>query len=306
MEARWQFSRLGWAFAGFFLVSAGAQMVSTLAVIFLDFVGILSLNMDAAMLLSQFSMYGIGFPVFYLLIKRIPAWEKSDPNPLGAGQMILWVVFCFGVTYIGNFMGQFLMRAIGGLNGHLMENPVDTMVMEMSSWTMFASTVIIAPVMEELMFRKLLLDRTVQYGQKTAVLVSGISFGLFHGNFFQFFYACAIGMVFAYLYTRTGRLRYCILLHMMINFVGGFLSLLLVQGMADQQPIAFMGMYWNQILMIGSMIAAIVLACIYGRRLVWFPAWADLPDRGLWRTILLAPGVLVFCVIMGAMFVLGG
>ena len=197
------------------------------------------------------------------------------------------------------------MTAVGLFRGAVMANPVDSLVLEMSPWAVFASTVLIAPVMEELMFRKLLIDRVVQYGQKTAVIVSGVGFGLFHGNFFQFFYACAIGMVFAYLYSSTGRIRYSIMLHMVINFVGGFVSLFLVQGLDHGQMWAVMGLGLQTILMIGSMISAIVLACIYGKRLYWFPAWADSPERGIGRTVFLSPGILGFLVMSVALFVLG-
>ena len=305
MEARRQFSRLGWAYVIFFLVSTGMQLLTSAAAMALEYAGWGSINMDTAMLLSQFSMYGIGFPVFYLLVRRIPAWKMVKPQPMGTGQMILTMVFCFGMTYMGNLIGQLLMTAVGLFRGAVMANPVDSLVLEMSPWAVFASTVLIAPVMEELMFRKLLIDRVVQYGQKTAVIVSGVGFGLFHGNFFQFFYACAIGMVFAYLYSSTGRIRYSIMLHMVINFVGGFVSLFLVQGLDHGQMWAVMGLGLQTILMIGSMISAIVLACIYGKRLYWFPAWADSPERGIGRTVFLSPGILGFLVMSVALFVLG-
>lgn len=305
MEARRQFSRLGWAYVVFFLISAGMQLLTSTVAIVLAYAGLGSMNMDMAMLLSQFSMYGIGFPIFYVLIRRLPAWKMTEPRRMDPGQMVLVVVFCFGLTYMGNMIGQLLMTAIGALRGTVVANPVDSLVMEMSPWAVFASTVVIAPVMEELMFRKLLIDRTVQYGQKTAVIISGVGFGLFHGNFFQFFYACAIGMVFAYLYSSTGRIRYSIMIHMMINFVGGFLSLFLVQGLDQGQQWADIGMRLQTVLMIGSMVAAIVLASVYRRRLHWFPAWADRPERGMRRTVLLAPGVIGFFVMTAVMFAMG-
>lgn len=289
----------------FFLVSTGMQYVVGRGLVMLQEAGLGSLNRNAVMLLSQFIMYGFGFPVFYLLVKRIPAWERTRGESVGAGKMILCVVFCFGVTYFGNLIGQFLMMAVGMLRGSVIENPVDSMVMEMSPWALFLSTVLIAPVMEELLFRKLLLDRVAPYGQKAAVIISGIGFGLFHGNFFQFFYACAIGMVFAYLYSSTGRIRYSILLHMIINFMGGFAPLLMMRGMENEQGLAFLWLILQIVLMFGSMIAAIVLACIYGRGLSWFPSWAQLPERGLWKTIVLSPGIIGFLVMSAVLFVLG-
>lgn len=305
MEARRQFSRLGWAYVLFFLVSMGMQLLIGAAAVVLEGAGFGRLATDTVMLLSQFSMYGIGFPVFYFLVRRVPAWKMTKPQSVGTMRMILVVVFCFGLTYLGNMLGQLLMTAVGAWRGISVENPVDSLVMEMRPWTVFLSTVLIAPVMEELMFRKLLMDRTVQYGQKVAVIVSGVSFGLFHGNFFQFFYACAIGMVFAYLYSSTGRIRYSIILHMIINFVGGFVSLLLTRGLAADAVWALIWIGLQTILMIGSMVAAIVLACIYRKRLRWFSGWAARPECGISRAIFLAPGVLGFLAMSVLLFVTG-
>jgi membrane protease YdiL (CAAX protease family) len=39
-------------------------------------------------------------------------------------------------------------------------------------------------------------------------------------NFYQFFYALFVGVIISYVYTLTGKLRYCIALHALVNFVG--------------------------------------------------------------------------------------
>lgn len=304
MEARRQFSRLGWAYVVFFLVAGGAQLLVTMGVSLLWLIGRGSINANVLLLLSQFCMYGIAFPVFYLLVRRIPAWEMTKPRCLGVGTLVMCAILCFGLTYIGNLLGQFLMRSVGAMGGVVPANPVDHMVLDLSPWVMFLGTVLLAPVVEELMFRKFLMDRIVPYGQKLAVVVSGVGFGLFHGNFYQFFYACALGMVFAYLYSNTGRIRYCIWLHMMINFIGGFVSLLLVQGAKEQQFWASVGLTMQAILMIGSIITAIVLILIYRKRLKWFPAWLGDSGRGKWKHVVFAPGVVGFLVMSAGMFAL--
>ena len=53
-----------------------------------------------------------------------------------------------------------------------------------------------------------------------SILLSGLLFGLFHGNLFQFFYAAAVGMILAYVYTRTGRYLWCVAMHAIINLMG--------------------------------------------------------------------------------------
>ena len=66
--------------------------------------------------------------------------------------------------------------------------------------------------------------------------MSGIMFGLLHGNFQQFFFAALVGMLFAYVYIRTGRIRYSIYLHMAINLSSSLVVQTLLQKMLEGQP----------------------------------------------------------------------
>ncbi len=304
MEARRQFSRIGWAFVVFFLVDIAIQLLMGAGIgLWMVYNGTGLPDVDFLML-SQISMYLCAFPIFWLMIRKVPSWKKKEGEPIGIGALFLWAVACFGFTYLGNFAGQILMQGVQAVTGTPQENPVTDLISEMNPWMVFLSTVVVAPVMEELMFRKLLIDRIVPYGQKTAVLVSGIAFGLFHGNFYQFFYACILGIIFAYLYSSTGRVRYTIVLHMVINLAGGVLPVVILQGIdgfSAGTALAMFGIVFMGLLMLGSIIGAIVLACIYSWRLPWFQGWAPVPKKGLWRTVVTAPGVvgfLVACVVM--------
>ena len=60
-------------------------------------------------------------------------------------------------------------------------------------------------------------------------MISGLMFGLFHGNLNQFMYAFVLGMFLAYLYVKTGNLKITIALHMLINFFGGVVGSLLLK-----------------------------------------------------------------------------
>ena len=72
---------------------------------------------------------------------------------------------------------------------------------------------------------------TVSYTHLDVYKRQGLFFALFHGNFYQFFYALLLGMVFAWLYSSTGRIRYNIMLHMLINLMGGVLPIMMSPGM---------------------------------------------------------------------------
>ena len=74
-----------------------------------------------------------------------------------------------------------------------------------------------APVFEELIFRKLLLDRLRPFGDRCAILLCGVAFGLYHVNLGQFFYAAALGMVLAGIVLKTGKIWHSMVCHAALN-----------------------------------------------------------------------------------------
>ena len=80
---------------------------------------------------------------------------------------------------------------------------------------------ILSPIIEEMMFRGVMLNKLRRYGDKVAIITTAILFGLFHANFSQFFYAVALGMIFAYVALKTGTIKYSIILHIVVNIMGG-------------------------------------------------------------------------------------
>ena len=166
---------------------------------------------------------GFTLPLMLLLSRRLPA-RTPDRNGLGVGQFFALVCICYACMLVGNLVGI-------GLNSLVSPGSVDLISNLTSAGgnlpEMVLAFLVLAPVCEELVFRKILVDRVLPYGQWPAILFSGITFGLFHGNLTQFFYAMLLGMVLAYIYIRTGNILYTIGIHACINFLGGVLPMLL-------------------------------------------------------------------------------
>jgi len=89
--------------------------------------------------------------------------------------------------------------------------------------------------LEEMIFRGLLFKAMAKDGVKTAIIVSGVTFGighivnLFNGsgaellpNLLQVVYAIAIGFAFVMIYVKTGSLLPCILTHSVFNGLSAF------------------------------------------------------------------------------------
>lgn len=77
---------------------------------------------------------------------------------------------------------------------------------------------IVAPVAEEMIFRWLIFLRLRDYMRLAgAAVISGLIFGIYHGNLLQAVYAGILGILFAYILEMSGSLLSSVLLHIGAN-----------------------------------------------------------------------------------------
>ena len=224
---------IGLAYVAYLVVSALSQTGTAMITSWL----VPWIGQDAWMVLCIIFMYPLAFFLYWLILQTVPKARQTWTCPMGTGHFLGWFVICMGGVYFGSLIGQFLMTIVSVITGETMVNQVEEMIMDMSLWAVILSAVILAPIMEELIFRKLVLDRLAGYGPAVAMSVSALVFGLAHGNFYQFFYAFLLGLIFAYIYLRTGKVRYSMMLHMMVNFCGSVIPILIMR-VADENEVA--------------------------------------------------------------------
>ena len=147
------------------------------------------------------------------------------------------------------------------------------------------------------MFRRLLLARLRPYGEKFAVVASALCFGLFHGNLNQVFYAFAIGLVFAYVALRTGRLWQVMLLHAMVNSISVLILPLL-------EPLGAAGEGLLSLLVLVAIAVGIVFLVALRREVRFAPSPSPLSARWTWRVFFENPGVICFCLLFAALCVI--
>ena len=172
--------------------------------------------------LTAFSMIGIGLPTFYLMSRKIPDSPKVEAVRLKPLTFLGIFLVCTAAMYITNFFSVFITFLIALLKGQSYTdlNPLTEVFTGSNFFLTMLYAAVAAPIVEEFIFRKLLLNKLRRYGDVPAILMCGLAFGLFHMNLAQFFYATALGMIFSYITIRTNTIRYSILLHIMINFIG--------------------------------------------------------------------------------------
>ena len=223
--ARKQMSRIGWVyFAGTVLLLA---LELSLAMLF-QF-GNPDGDYDSRVLIffNLFLRFILGYPVMLCLIHLVKKGKSIPQKKMRAGSIFVAFFMAYAMAMITNIIGILLTSIINAFhNGVNTTDLQDTMLALPSVW-LILFVCVGAPVFEELIFRKALVDRAIYCGEGIAIAMSGVMFGLFHGNLNQFVYAAALGAFFAFIYVRTGKIRYTMILHAMVNSMGTIGTLLL-------------------------------------------------------------------------------
>ena len=175
--------------------------------------------------LTAITIIGIGFPFYYLFMRKIPDSPRGGIVKLKPARFITLFFICISAMYITNIFSTILTYIIAMLKGETeLVNPAAEAILNSNIYLSLIYAALVAPVIEELIFRKILLDKLRRFGDIPAILMTGIAFGLFHMNLSQFFYAAVLGFIFAYITIKTNTVKYAILLHMMVNFISTAIS----------------------------------------------------------------------------------
>ena len=314
------FSRLGLMFLAGTAVILCAQNLAVLAVEqwrpqWLE-------NPAVVLMLSVLPMYLIGMPVLIGLVKKIPG-TAPERRSMKVWEFLVALPMCYAVMYLSNLVGVVITGILGAIKGAPISNAVMDMATNGNMAVNVFYMVLCAPILEEYVFRKLIIDRTLRFGQGVAILVSGLMFGLFHGNISQFVYATALGLFFGFIYVKTGNLKYSIGLHMFINFFGAVVSVLVLKGIHYEEFLlvsesgdaqTLMGFVMNHLVgfmaymlylgfIVVMVIAGVVLFIVYRKRLVPAPGEVSIPKGKRFSVIFLNFGMAVYCLFWIAMMV---
>ena len=163
--------------------------------------------------------YGVGFLILFLWKGRkflfSDLWCKGKPMhatdffPILCIFVSAQVLFQLLATVIELVLNLFGLSAMAAL---------ESATLLSDSFSMFLYAGILAPIGEEILFRGLILQGLRPYGNKTAIFVSALLFGLFHGNLTQTPFAFAVGLVLGFVAGEYS-LLWAMVLHMFNNLI---------------------------------------------------------------------------------------
>ena len=182
-------------------------------------------NINIATIITAICNYVLPLPILLFLMRKLDSTEIKKNN-LGFKTFLKYLCITFTLMWIGNITGTIITNLLSFTIQNDIANPIQNLINSTDLWLNLILISLIGPIFEEIIFRKILIDRTIKYGPLASILVSAIIFGLIHGNLNQFCYTILVGGFFAYVYIKTGQIKYSIGLHIILNMLGSVLSMI--------------------------------------------------------------------------------
>ena len=152
----------------------------------------------------------LSFPIIYYFVKTYKRYEYFKTNEkLNAKDFSVYFALAF---WIGNFFSFLIVL----MSSHKGRTPV--VAIYESLYTDIIMTVFVAPVLEEIVFRGVIMNNLKKYGIKTAIIINSIFFALSHYNTDMIIPVFFTGIIFSYVAYKYS-IKYSILIHFFINAI---------------------------------------------------------------------------------------
>ena len=152
-----------------------------------------------------------------LVLNRLSFWKAFSFSPPRALQIVCMIVMVLGGHVLLSEADN-LFRSILPPPEFLREALKEVFSGEGDLISRTFLLVIVAPITEELLFRGLILRGLLsRFSPTVAILLTGLLFGAVHVNPWQFISATCLGLIFGWLYVRTGRILLAIFAHAFSN-----------------------------------------------------------------------------------------
>ena len=184
-------------------------------------------------LLFYILLYPIGFSLILLInkllykgkreVKIFECFRKPVTSP---GWTAKWIFLTIGATYAAAILSALIFTIVETVSGaELSEAEMGTDNSAISIITTLISAPVFAPIFEELFFRGTLYRNVRNHGTVSMMLVCGITFGIWHGNYPQFLFASAMGFFSCFLFEKTKSVIPSMIIHFVVNSIGSVMSI---------------------------------------------------------------------------------
>ncbi|QNO14036.1 CPBP family intramembrane metalloprotease [Alkalicella caledoniensis] len=201
----------------------------------------LNSNIDAMMTTQlPMSMIFAGIVSFFIY-KRMMKKRKRNIFEVSRFKKLSWdkaiVSFVAGMAFI--FLSSIMLSLLSTLLPSALEIHEENMLgLEQGGvLLLFLSVGIVAPFIEEIMFRGIIFDELeTKVSLRTTIILQGLLFGLYHMNIAQGVYTSVMGIFLGLSLIWTGSIWAPILIHLGNNLFSLFLGVVPFESFADKYP----------------------------------------------------------------------
>lgn len=212
---------------------AVSLVMSTLMAIIAGVTGGFEIGMYITLLTMAFAKYAY----INKTIRRRGNDYKNSLNwdQVYATRLLVFFIYSQGLIYVGVFVAVILENLLNevGLTGVI---EISVPRSGLAQFLFYLYVVLIGPIIEEIVYRYVIITRLRKYGLRFSIIVSTVIFALVHGNIFQSIYVVPMGLLLGYVFAMTNSLGLVILLHILNNGSSVLLERLSTQAL--QGPIA--------------------------------------------------------------------
>ncbi|MBQ6813910.1 MAG: CPBP family intramembrane metalloprotease [Lachnospiraceae bacterium] len=151
--------------------------------------------------------------LLYILVLRPKTVDDVTISSVSPGTVLKTLV----MTVLLMPLVAFINSISSAVAGNSVDTTLELIVTENPLWLNLIILALLPAVVEEFIFRGLILNGYKKRNPLIAITLSSVLFGLIHMNINQFSYAFVIGFVFGLLAYATGSLLPTILAHFVIN-----------------------------------------------------------------------------------------
>ena len=164
------------------------------------------------------NVLGMALPVLlYFAMRRVPLSKGLPFERIGGVKLLALVSLGGAGCMLANFPANIVVNLehYFGFNGADLDMPLTDDLAVLVLYVV--SIAIIPPIVEEMMFRGMILQGLRRFGDGFAVVASAALFGLYHANLVQIVFAFLSGLVLGFVVIRTNSLLPSILVHALNN-----------------------------------------------------------------------------------------
>lgn len=179
----------------------------------------------------RYSLYILIFGCIYILFYKSNQKKTYSEKPHGRSLSMFFaaILVTFPLGYLLQVLVSSILQLIKFADPQLLKSYyelVDSSFTVKGDYLLFLSITILAPIGEELLFRGVLLKGCTDYlhlNKTVSVCLTGILFGLYHGNVVQICYAIPMGILLGCIATSFHSVLPGIFLHISVNTSAYFL-----------------------------------------------------------------------------------